>query len=222
MSEANLDTPPTGSAQEAPGGRDGGPVRVREPEDDRTTSPATPPEGPAMPTQVGRYDVVGLIAQGGMGAVYKARDPDLGRSLALKVLLDCHKERPDLQRRFLEEAQIGGQLQHPGLAPVHELGRLPDGRPFFTMKLVKGDTLADLLRRRACPAEGLPRFLTISSEGEGMLTQAIVLLPLAFAAAVPTRFSSSAGYANHRACIPATSCGHSGSLRLLPSARSTA
>src|SRR5262249_1492428 len=64
-------------------------------------------------------------------------------------------------RRFVEEAQVCGQLQHPAIVPVHDLGRLEDGRPFFAMKLVKGRTLAELLQERASRSEDLPRFLGI-------------------------------------------------------------
>ena len=96
-----------------------------------------------------------------MGAVLKGRDIDLGRDLAVKVLLEAHREKPELVRRFLEEAQIGGQLQHPGVVPVYELGTFADRRPFFTMKLVKGRTLAELLRERDRPGEDRPRFLAI-------------------------------------------------------------
>jgi serine/threonine-protein kinase len=96
----------------------------------------------------GRYQLIGEIARGGMGVVFKARDPDLGRALAVKVLSDHHRHRPDLVHRFVEEAQICGQLQHPGVVPVYELGVLADRRPFFTMKLVKGQTLARLLAGR--------------------------------------------------------------------------
>ena len=60
-------------------------------------------------------------------------------------------------RRFVEEAQIGGQLQHPGVVPVYELGTFGDRRPYFTMKLVKGQTLAALLKDRADPAAERPR-----------------------------------------------------------------
>ena len=83
-----------------------------------------------------------------MGAVLKGRDPDLGRDLAVKVLLESHQDKPELVRRFVEEAQIGGQLQHPGIVPVYELGTFADRRPYFTMKLVKGRTLAALLAER--------------------------------------------------------------------------
>ena len=84
-----------------------------------------------------------------MGAVLKGRDPDLGRDLAVKVLLETHRDDPELVRRFVEEAQIGGQLQHPGIVPVYELGAFADRRPYFTMKLVKGRTLAEPAGRAA-------------------------------------------------------------------------
>ncbi len=71
---------------------------------------------------IGRYQVLGEIARGGMGVVLKARDADLGRDLALKVLLERHRDDQGVIRRFVEEAQIGGQLQHPGIVPVHEMG----------------------------------------------------------------------------------------------------
>src|SRR5687767_10757131 len=98
-----------------------------------------------------RYQLHGEIARGGMGAILKGRDTDLGRDLAIKVLLESHKDKPDVVQRFVEEAQIGGQLQHPGIAPVYELGQFSDRRPFFSMKLVKGLTLAKLLADRDAP-----------------------------------------------------------------------
>ena len=85
---------------------------------------------------------MGEIARGGMGSVIKGRDPDLGRDLALKVLLDQHCDQLDLVNRFLVEAQICGQLRRPGVVPVYDLGTLANHRPFFAMKLVKGQTLA--------------------------------------------------------------------------------
>lgn len=119
---------------------------------------------PADPTGVEasiRFRIDGEIARGGMGAVLKGRDPDLGRDVAVKVLRDDLGDRPEMVRRFIEEAQIGGQLQHPGIVPVYELGVFADRRPFFAMKLVNGQTLAALLAGRTSPSEGLPRFLGI-------------------------------------------------------------
>jgi serine/threonine-protein kinase len=129
------------------------------------------PKSDAMPPpeQTGdRYQLQGEIARGGMGAVLRGRDVDLGRDLAVKILLEKHAQRPEVARRFIEEAQIGGQLQHPGVVPVYDIGHFGN-RPFFTMKLVKGHTLAALLGEREIPvadAAGspadLPRFLDIA------------------------------------------------------------
>ncbi len=124
---------------------------------------ATCPAGhaEAQPPTAGRYQIEGEIARGGMGVVWRAHDPELNRTLAVKVLRADYRGHPELRRRFLEEAQITGQLQHPGIPPVHEVGVLPDGRPFLAMKLIQGRTLADLLRERASPADDLPWFLGI-------------------------------------------------------------
>jgi serine/threonine-protein kinase len=122
------------------------------------------PKSDAMPPpeQTGnRYQLQGEIARGGMGVVLRGRDVDLGRDLAVKVLLEKHAHRPDVARRFVEEAQIGGQLQHPGVVPVYDIGRFGE-RPFFTMKLVKGHTLAHLLAGRTDLAYDRPRFLGIA------------------------------------------------------------
>jgi serine/threonine-protein kinase len=110
---------------------------------------------------VGRYEVHGEIGRGGMGVVLRARDPDLNRDLALKVLRADRLDRPDAAQRFLEEAQIGAQLQHPNIVPIYEVSRIEDGRPYFTMELVRGRTLTDLLKDRPSPADDLSRFLTI-------------------------------------------------------------
>jgi serine/threonine-protein kinase len=113
------------------------------------------------PGEAGRYRIAGEVARGGMGAIFAGRDVDLGRDLAIKVILDEHRDDPEMVGRFVVEAQIGGQLQHPGIVPVHELGRFPDGRLYIAMKLVRGRTLAALLEARADPAEDRPRFLSI-------------------------------------------------------------
>jgi serine/threonine-protein kinase len=115
----------------------------------------------AFPARLGRYDLLEEIGRGGMGAVLRGHDPDLGRDLAVKVLLPGRQHDPAVVRRFAEEAQIGGQLQHPGIVPVYEVGRSADQRPYFTMKLVRGRTLAALLRERAHPGQDLPRFLQV-------------------------------------------------------------
>jgi tetratricopeptide (TPR) repeat protein len=118
-------------------------------------------EDASLPAQLGRYELLEEIGRGGMGAVFRARDPNLNRPLAVKVLLAKHRGQPELENRFLEEAQVTGQLQHPGIPSVHELGRLEDGRPFFAMKLVQGQTLAALLQTDPDHAPDRPRLLAI-------------------------------------------------------------
>jgi serine/threonine-protein kinase len=125
-------------------------------------SPVVGPGEEALATAVpGRYQILGEIARGGMGIVLKGRDPDLGRDVAVKVLHPGDAGNPAMIRRFVEEAQVGGQLQHPGILPVYELGLGPDLRPYFTMRLVKGRTLAALLEERAEPGRDLGRFLAL-------------------------------------------------------------
>jgi serine/threonine-protein kinase len=128
---------------------------------DELLGPSLLPESPSELTHAGRYRLEGQIGHGGMGDVYRAHDPDFRRPLAVKILKEQYKDSRDLTARFLEEAQITGQLQHPGVPPVHEIGRLPDGRPFLAMKLIAGRTLADLLEERKDPSDALPRFLAI-------------------------------------------------------------
>lgn len=117
-------------------------------DEERNPPEETIVEAPIPKTIGNRYQLQGEIARGGMGSVLKGRDVDLGRNLAVKVLLESHRDSPEVVSRFVEEAQIGGQLQHPGIAPVYELGQFPDKRPFFSMKLVKGETLAARLANR--------------------------------------------------------------------------
>ncbi|MBX9578725.1 MAG: serine/threonine protein kinase [Gemmataceae bacterium] len=142
-----------------PGGWSQPPLLRDEPSDD---APVVQPSSPEMPRGTdARYQLLGEIARGGMGVILKGRDPDLGRDLAFKVLKAELAGRPAAEQRFVEEAQVGGQLQHPGVVPVYDLGRFADGRPFFAMKLVKGRTLADLLTERPDPAADRGRSLHV-------------------------------------------------------------
>jgi predicted Ser/Thr protein kinase len=138
--------------RDAPDETPSGVVRTPFPEE---AVAATPGRG------TGRYEVAGELARGGMGVVLKGRDRDLGREVAVKVLRPEHVANPAMVRRLVEEAQIGGQLQHPGVLPVYELGLDAGRRPFFSMKLVRGRTLAELLGERDEPSSDGRRFLAI-------------------------------------------------------------
>jgi eukaryotic-like serine/threonine-protein kinase len=136
-------------------------VHLRESSDDAPVIRPTSPGLHGHPELASRYQLVGELARGGMGAIFQGRDLELGRDLAVKVMREEHRDHPEMVRRFVEEAQIGGQLQHPGIVPVHELGRLPDGRMFIAMKLVRGRTLAALLAARRSPEDERTRFVAI-------------------------------------------------------------
>jgi serine/threonine protein kinase len=90
-----------------------------------------------------RYLIEGEIARGGMGAVLRAVDCDIHREVAVKYMLDA--KDPKKQARFVEEAQINGQLEHPNIVPVYDLGIDAKKRPFIMMKMVKGRSLKDVL-----------------------------------------------------------------------------
>jgi hypothetical protein len=110
---------------------------------------------------LGDYELLGELARGGMGVVYRARDVALGREVAVKVLLDRFPAGGLAAHRFLGEARITGQLQHPGIPAVHQVGTLPDGRPYLAMKLIKGRTLDQVLRERPNPAAERGRLLAV-------------------------------------------------------------
>jgi eukaryotic-like serine/threonine-protein kinase len=104
--------------------------------------------------QIGRYEDLGLLGKGGMGEIRKIRDMDLNRSLAMKIIHPKMLKVPSIVSRFIEEAQVGAQLQHPSIIPVHEIGTLPDGRFFFTMKEIKGRDFSEAIREVHSAASG--------------------------------------------------------------------
>jgi tetratricopeptide (TPR) repeat protein len=106
-----------------------------------------------------RYHLEGEIARGGMGIIYRATDTVLGREVAVKVLQEKYAPQSGAAVRFFSEARITGQLQHPSIPPVHDLGTLADGRPFLAMKLIKGQTLDELLKARPDPSAERGRFV---------------------------------------------------------------
>lgn len=93
--------------------------------------------------EAGRYQRVGVLGQGGMGRVFLARDTRLERDVALKEVLH---EAPDTAARLVREALLTAQLDHPGIVPVYDAGRTAEGRLFYTMRLVRGRRLGDLVR----------------------------------------------------------------------------
>jgi serine/threonine-protein kinase len=125
------------------------------------TGPAPPGDAPQVPPDTPRYRFEAFLARGGMGEVWRGRDTLLAREVALKVLREQVFGDGGAGARFEEEARHVSRLEHPSIVPVYDLGELADGRPFFVMKLVHGQTLAELLAARATPAEDLPRWVGV-------------------------------------------------------------
>ena len=99
-------------------------------------------------TRLGPYEVFELLGQGGMGEVYRARDPRLGRDVAIKVLPDGVATDPDRLRRFELEARAVAALNHPHILTVHDVG-IHDGTPYVVTELLEGESLREVLARRA-------------------------------------------------------------------------
>src|SRR5262249_46311295 len=107
------------------------------------------------------YELLEEVGRGGMGVVYRARDLALGRDVAVKLLAERYLLDSPAAQRFVNEARITGQLQHPGIPAVHQVGNLPDGRPFLAMKLIKGSTLEVIIKNRPDPSAERGRLLAV-------------------------------------------------------------
>jgi serine/threonine-protein kinase len=92
-----------------------------------------------------RYEMRTKLGEGGMGEVLLCKDLRIGREVALKVIRAEHGARGDLRKRFLREVRVQGQLEHPSIVPVYDLGKDPQRKAYFTMKRVRGQTLEQIL-----------------------------------------------------------------------------
>jgi serine/threonine-protein kinase len=111
-----------------------------------------PVAGPDAGDVVGNYRVAEFLGEGGMGTVYRCEHVALGREYALKVLRAKVVERdPTAAQRFLREARTAARVRHPNIVDVFDYGTLPDGRPYFVMELLEGESLADRVDRGALP-----------------------------------------------------------------------
>jgi serine/threonine protein kinase/formylglycine-generating enzyme required for sulfatase activity len=121
-------------------------------DDPNTTLPWTVGES----TSAGvRFRILRPHARGGLGEVYVARDEELHREVALKEIQERHAHDPNSRSRFLLEAEITGGLEHPGIVPVYGLGTYADGRPFYAMRFIKGDSLKEAINRFHCGVGGV-------------------------------------------------------------------
>lgn len=115
-------------------------------EEGRTTAIPDSP-GSALKLDIAGYEIVGVIGRGGMGTVYKARDPRLDRYVALKVLLPYLVTRESTRTRFIHEARAASKLEHPNICTVFEVGETESGIPFIATSFVDGTSVRGLLRK---------------------------------------------------------------------------
>ncbi len=115
---------------------------VAGPVDDLALLPA-----PSAGAAAQRFRVLRLHARGGLGQVMLAHDRELQREVALKEIQGAHADDPEAQARFVLEAEVTGRLEHPGIVPVYSLGHSPDGRPYYAMRFIHGDSLEEEIRR---------------------------------------------------------------------------
>ena len=94
-----------------------------------------------------RFRLLRPHARGGLGEVFVALDSELHREVALKQILDKHADDPISRQRFLLEAEVTGGLEHPGIVPVYGLGTYGDGRPYYAMRFIKGDSLKEAIEQ---------------------------------------------------------------------------
>ena len=104
-----------------------------------------PDAGPRTLPPQARFQILRPHAKGGLGEVFVARDEELKREVALKEIQERHADQPESRSRFLLEAEVTGKLEHPGIVPVYGLGSYADGRPFYAMRFIKGDSLKDAI-----------------------------------------------------------------------------
>jgi serine/threonine protein kinase/tetratricopeptide (TPR) repeat protein len=108
---------------------------------------------PPRSTQGERFVPIRPHARGGIGQVWLARDCELQRHVALKVIQPRFADREDQRARFLIEAEITGNLEHPGIVPVYSLGRNADGRPYYAMRFIRGESLSAAIRAFHRPSD---------------------------------------------------------------------
>src|SRR3984885_9441928 len=100
-----------------------------------------------IPKKLGKYDVLDIVGRGGMGIVYKATDPGIGRVVAIKMVTGGFGDDPELLKRFYREAQSAGKLQHPNIVTIYDLGD-QDSNPYMVMEFLEGESLDSMIASR--------------------------------------------------------------------------
>ena len=153
------------------------------------------PEEPAGSAQVfGRYELLEELGRGGMGVVYRARQTDLNRIVAVKMILVNRLASRDDVRRFVQEAQAAGQLTHPNIVGIHEVGAV-HGQHFFSMDCIDGPSLADVLARGPAANEPTGSSFSQQNSGSSILERSSIIesnMPSDSESAMPLTFEQAA------------------------------
>lgn len=106
----------------------------------------------AVGQQIGSYRIERLLEEGGMGAVFEAMHPEIGRRAAVKILRRSFARDPEFATRFLNEARAANLVGHPNIVEIFEFGRLPDETPYIIMEFLSGQSLASRLQKQPLPS----------------------------------------------------------------------
>jgi serine/threonine protein kinase len=139
------------------------PGAVVEPAVAQPTSPLggrLPADALAEGVKIGEYRVEKLLGEGGMGQVYAAKQPVIGKRVAIKILKSAFSNDAELVRRFLGEARAVNKIGHPNIIDIFSFGQLPDGRQYFVMEFLEGETLGERIQREPFETEEAKRLLT--------------------------------------------------------------
>jgi eukaryotic-like serine/threonine-protein kinase len=113
---------------------------------------------PALPYDLNDYRLLEVIGRGGMGVVYRAQQLSLNRDVAVKMIQENRPLSPENRQRFLAEAEANARLDHPGIVPLYEVNEF-QGHPYFSMQLIRGETLAERLRQGPLPQREAARIM---------------------------------------------------------------
>ncbi len=105
------------------------------------------PDSANIPKKIGKYEILDVLGSGGMGIVYRARDPRLGRNVAIKMLTEGFSGNPEMLKRFYQEASQTSALNHPNIVIVFEAGD-EDGKPYIVMQYIEGEPLDKILKSK--------------------------------------------------------------------------
>jgi eukaryotic-like serine/threonine-protein kinase len=139
------------------------PGAVAEPANGQNTAPLggrLPADVLTEGVKIGEYRVEKLLGEGGMGQVYAAKQPVIGKRVAIKILKTAFSNDAELVRRFLGEARAVNKIGHPNIIDIFSFGQLPDGRQYFVMEFLEGETLGERIAREPLAPEEAKRLLT--------------------------------------------------------------